>query len=1651
VATPASQNVCYGNNVNINITNPNNVPGTILSWSWTNPGGITTALPSSGNGNISGSLVNNTAAPIVVTFTITASAPNTCGSVTTATVTLLPAEVAPVVSSAQVICVGSNPTPLTATPASGGNNSFTYQWQQAPTAAGPWTNVGAGGLTYSPPSQAGFYRLNATDVCGTVSSNVIQISVGGDAGLTFSGSGAPTTALCPGSNFTYTINSGSFQGLFGGGNYIRFTWSGNPAFITSATTNPYGTTNVIFFIFTYFTGTASFTVQNATNAPVTTNLTITPVIYNSSGVMVCSLTPTIIPVTINPTPTVNNISNQTVCNNSSTAAVSFSSPVSGTTYTWTNNNTSIGLAASGSGNIGSFTATNGGTVPVTATITVTPSYSNASATCGGPVKTFTITVNPTPTVTLPVPASQTVCNNALTSAINFSGNIPGTVFNWTNNTTSIGLAASGSGNIPAFTAVNGSATPVTATITVTPSYTSGATTCTGTPKTYTITVNPNVNAGVVSGTSPLCIGATATYSSNGNAGGSWSSTNTAVATVNSSTGLVTAIAAGTTDIVYTISSGCNSPVSSFKTLTVSPNANAGTISGLTPLCINATTTFTTDGNSGGTWSSSNTAIATVNPATGLVTAVSAGTANIIYTVTGCNAVPSSKLITVSPNANAGTVTGTSPLCAGATATYSSNGNTGGSWSSSNTTVATVDPSTGLVTAVSSGTANIIYTVSSGCNSPVSSFKTLTVGQNANAGIITGPSPLCIGSGAFYFSSGDAGGLWSSSNTAVATVNSSTGLVTGVSAGTANIIYTVNTGCNAPVSAFKTVTISPAVPGTPGQITGPQNVCASTASFIYSINPVANATTYTWSVPSGWVITSGIGTTSITVTSGTLSGNVSVTAGNFCGNSAPRNLAVTVIATGTWLGAQNPSWNNPNNWCGGVPTASTNVVIPAGTPHDPHITTLAFTNNINVLTDADVDIMPSGTLEIHGTVTASNNIKASTATVELKGNVVQTIGANTFENNALGNLVVNNPSGVIIGGPLDIYESLTYGVNGTSLQTNDFLTIKSTTSKTAWVGDMTGKTISGNVTVERNIPNHSKAWQFLSVPVTGSQTINEAWQDTASFANQNRYPGYGTMLTSSLPAAVSLGFDVYTSPGPSIKVYNSSTGGYDGPASTKTTAIANPKGYMVLVRGDRSVVASNQPATATTMRTKGRLYTPANPPGVVNVAAGKFESIGNPYASAIDYSSLQKTGGVQTDFFYMWDPRLTTTTGAGANSTFGLGAFQTFSWNGSSYDVIPGGGSYSGSNRNIESGQAFFVFAPFDAGTVSFSEASKVTGSNNVNRVTSAAKQLRTNLYAITPAGEVLLDGNLVQYDAAYSNSIDQYDAVKLNNSSENLGIASNGKKLSVERRSEIHDADTVQFSIGQVKVQQYQFEFIALNLEQDAVEAFLEDNYLHSRTPVSLHDSTRVVFNIINDPGSYASDRFRIVFKKLSPVPVMFTTVSAKRNTDKTIAVSWKVATELNMQGYTIERSEDGRVFNGIITKAAVVNNGGSAEYAGNDISPLANDNFYRIKALGFDGRIQYSAIVKVDPVKSATGISIYPNPVIGKSMQVYFSNQPAGTYMLQLSNKLGQVVYSTAVRIENSNTIKSMQLTNDIAKGNYQLSILSPDGYRTAYQVVVQ
>ncbi len=238
------------------------------------------------------------------------------------------------------------------------------------------------------------------------------------------------------------------------------------------------------------TGTiASFTAINTGTVPVTATITLTPSANNCTG------NDTTFTITVNPTPAAVVPSDITVCNGETVSSMSFTSQTPGASFSWTNSNTAIGLASSGTDNIAAFAAVNTTTVPVSATITVTPAANG----CVGSASTYTITVNPSPLAI--VPSDTSLCHGALVPGAVFTSSISGATFTWINSSPSIGIPASGSGNVPSFTAVNSGTSPITANISVTAS----ANSCAGQPVSYTITVNPLPEI-VMNNTLPQCPG-----------------------------------------------------------------------------------------------------------------------------------------------------------------------------------------------------------------------------------------------------------------------------------------------------------------------------------------------------------------------------------------------------------------------------------------------------------------------------------------------------------------------------------------------------------------------------------------------------------------------------------------------------------------------------------------------------------------------------------------------------------------------------------------------------------------------------------------------------------------------------------------------------------------------------------------------------------------------------------------------------------------------------------------------------------------------------------------------------------------------------------------------------------------------------------------
>ncbi len=296
----------------------------------------------------------------------------TSGSVTSnAIVISLTTGIVPAVSTA--VTSGSNPTcagasiTFTATPTSGGT-APAYQWKV------DGVNVGTNSATYTSTAltngQTVTCVMTSNLSCAsptTATSNTTTIITSGGAIIPTVSTAITTgsTPACAGQSFTFTATP------VNGGATPIYQWKVNGVNV--------GTNS------TAYTTTALTDGQTVTCVMTSNEACASPSTVSSAGIS----------ITITSTPTINFIANKNVCGGD-IGASSFSSTPSGATYTWTNSNTAIGLAANGTGNVPAFTAVNSTSLAITATITVTPSINNA---CTGIPSTYTITVNPTPIIT----------------------------------------------------------------------------------------------------------------------------------------------------------------------------------------------------------------------------------------------------------------------------------------------------------------------------------------------------------------------------------------------------------------------------------------------------------------------------------------------------------------------------------------------------------------------------------------------------------------------------------------------------------------------------------------------------------------------------------------------------------------------------------------------------------------------------------------------------------------------------------------------------------------------------------------------------------------------------------------------------------------------------------------------------------------------------------------------------------------------------------------------------------------------------------------------------------------------------------------------------------------------------------------------------
>jgi uncharacterized protein YjdB len=565
-----------------------------------------------------------------------------------------------------------------------------------------------------------------------------------------------------------------------------------------------------------------------------------------------------------------------------------------------------GTWLSGSGAIASVNAS--GVVTGASAGVATISY-NRSNTCGIATATVAVTVT---AATTPITGTRVVCAGATTNLTNATAGgtwstanasiatvgTTGVVTGVGAGTTTVTYTFSGGGNVTATVTVNAAPAAYTGSGIICigsqlnlGGIISGCTWTSGTPSRATVvsatgivtgvslgTVNISyvnaagcrtikqltVNAGLAAttGATSPCTGSTITLS-NATTGGTWSSSNTARATIDASSGVLAAISGGTVTISYTVSSGC------VRTTTVTVGTPTP-ITGNPNVCLTQTSLLSS---TGGTWSgSSNPAVASL-AASGFVTGVSVGTAVVTYRSTANATCFVTQTVTVNPLPS---VIVPVDLCPTETATLTSSP-AGGTWTSAFPLKASVNPASGLVTAIilnsdAANVVNITYTLPTTC----SRTAIVTVNQ-VPAPIGGGVRNICI-AGSTTLTSSTSGGVWSSASPSLATVSAG-GLVTGVSAGLATISYTNAVGC----ASTAVVTVN----AIPGANSGTASVCRTATTTLSNAAGAgtwtsSNSSTASVGMSTGIVTGTNVGTANITYSRATGCISVTVVTVNSCG-------------------------------------------------------------------------------------------------------------------------------------------------------------------------------------------------------------------------------------------------------------------------------------------------------------------------------------------------------------------------------------------------------------------------------------------------------------------------------------------------------------------------------------------------------------------------------------------------------------------------------------------------------------------------------------------------------------------------------------------------------------------------------------------------
>jgi trimeric autotransporter adhesin len=637
-------------------------------------------------------------------------------------------------------------------------------------------------------------------------------------------------------------------------------------------------------------------------------------------------------------------------------------------------------------------------------------------------------------------------------------------------------------------------------------------------------------------------------------------------------------------------------------------------------------------------------------------------------------------------------------------------------------------------------------------------------------------------------------------------------------------------------------------------------------------------------------------------------------------------------------------------------------------------------------------------------------------------------------------------------------------NNSQLATGGNLTLISDASGSATIAAIpTGCSITGNVNVQRYVPNH-RAYRLASSPVysstTGSNNIfslnyitraiyttgttgigggfDKSGHPTIYLYRENLAPQFTTFLNSNFRGVNditdTLNYQVDVDGGP----FNLPVG----------------NGYMFYYRGSRrqdSLAALTKPGaaattdtlTATGLLNQGKItvsdwYTPASSnlgwtsnSGIAAVEGTNL--VGNPYASSIDwdqYSNTDPSAGIYAPnvgpFSYQLIP-------SGAQGSGNYGVYQA---------GTPSHTGTNGSTNIIASGVGFFVQATNASAQLTFNESAKTDTQAVVGSTLFMATHVTTQpgdqfIRLRLAKDSINSDENIIRFDKGAVTSFNYMEDARYRSgtgivslssvSSDNVALAINKTPLPNNKQ-----VLQIPLKLNTSTDGIYALKLAAINKVPLLYDVWLMDAY--TKDSINMRSNPSYNFNIARaDTNTMGSKRFTLLIRENPAYAYRLLSFIGRPTSHMTqVQLDWTTENEQNYTNFTVERSTDnGKTFNVIGSFIS----SGLGTYSLFDKNPWVGENVYRLKQEDIDNNITYSNNVYINVVdKSNRVVCLYPNPTKNLiNLTINAKTSDSDAFNITVSNSSGMVV----------RTAKSTQSTwetgvSELLTGTYLIRVVN-------------